>query len=101
MLHSLQRFRSSLALDVMELVRPAIDQFVLNLLATRVFAPSDFDPSRDYQSLELSAMSNLPRESSWKRLSSDRTWRRDSARSRLDDSFGRVSDVMLLGLPQA
>jgi CRISPR-associated endonuclease Cas1 len=46
-LHSLQRFRSSLALDVMEPVRPEVDRFVLDLLATRVFSASAFVETRE------------------------------------------------------
>lgn len=45
--HSLQRFRSSLAYDVMEPVRPAVDRFVLELLAARVFSVKDFVETRD------------------------------------------------------
>jgi CRISPR-associated endonuclease Cas1 len=45
--HSVQRFRNSLAHDVMEPVRPEVDGFVLELLATRVFAVADFVETRE------------------------------------------------------
>jgi CRISPR associated protein Cas1 len=41
-LHADQRARASLALDVMETVRPAVDRYVLNLLAARPFRGSEF-----------------------------------------------------------
>lgn len=47
MFHSLQRFRNSLAHDVMEPVRPVVDGFVLELLATRVFSAADFVETRE------------------------------------------------------
>ncbi len=45
--HSLKRFRSSFAHDVMEPVRPAVDAYVLELLKTRVFSIRDFVETRE------------------------------------------------------
>ncbi len=45
-LHADQRGRDSLALDVMEAVRPKVDAFVLELLRRRVFRASDFFETR-------------------------------------------------------
>ncbi len=45
-LHSDQPARDSLALDLMEPVRPEVDAFVLELLPTRVFRASDFFETR-------------------------------------------------------
>ncbi|HVR87945.1 MAG TPA: CRISPR-associated endonuclease Cas1 [Candidatus Limnocylindria bacterium] len=45
--HALQRFRNSLAHDVMEPIRPEVDRFVLELLATRVFSAADFVETRE------------------------------------------------------
>jgi CRISPR-associated endonuclease Cas1 len=46
-LHADQRARDSLALDVMEAVRPDIDTVVLDLLRTRTFRAADFVERRD------------------------------------------------------
>ncbi len=40
--HADQRARDSLALDVMETARPAVDRYVLDLVATRPFRAADF-----------------------------------------------------------
>jgi CRISPR-associated endonuclease Cas1 len=45
-LHADQRARDSLALDLMEVVRPEVDAFVLELLQTRAFRASDFFETR-------------------------------------------------------
>jgi CRISPR-associated endonuclease Cas1 len=45
-LHADQRARDSLALDVMEAVRPDVDSFVLDLLARRTFRRADFFETR-------------------------------------------------------
>ncbi len=45
-LHADQRGRDSLALDIMEAVRPMVDAFVLDILRTRVFRASDFFETR-------------------------------------------------------
>ncbi len=45
-LHADQRGRNSLALDVMEAVRPTVDDFVLDLLTTRTFRADDFFETR-------------------------------------------------------
>ncbi len=45
--HSLKRFRSSFAHDVMEPVRPVVDAYVLELLKTRVFSIRDFVETRE------------------------------------------------------
>ncbi len=45
-LHADQRGRDSLALDIMEAVRPNVDAFVLELLRRRVFRASDFFETR-------------------------------------------------------
>jgi CRISPR-associated endonuclease Cas1 len=44
--HADQRSRDSLALDIMEAVRPDVDAYVLDLLASRVFAARDFHETR-------------------------------------------------------
>ncbi len=44
--HADQHSRDSMALDVMEVVRPRVDAFVLELLRTRVFRASDFFETR-------------------------------------------------------
>jgi CRISPR-associated endonuclease Cas1 len=41
-LHSDRRDRDSLALDLMEVVRPAVDEWLLNFLRSRTFSRSDF-----------------------------------------------------------
>jgi CRISPR-associated endonuclease Cas1 len=46
-LHADLKARDSLALDVMEAVRPAVDGFVLDLLGTRTFAARDFFETRE------------------------------------------------------
>jgi hypothetical protein len=48
-LHSDQRNRDSLACDLMEPVRPKVDAFVLDLLASREFRKEDFFELRDGQ----------------------------------------------------
>ncbi len=47
MFHVDQRDRASLALDLMEAVRPAVDAYVLALLTQRTLAPSNFTETRD------------------------------------------------------
>jgi CRISPR-associated endonuclease Cas1 len=44
--HADQRARDSLALDLMEAVRPKVDAYVLNLLQSRTFRASDFHETR-------------------------------------------------------
>jgi CRISPR-associated endonuclease Cas1 len=46
-LHVDQAARDSLALDVMEAVRPDVDQYVLDLLDRQVFTAADFSDGRD------------------------------------------------------
>ncbi|MFI5399192.1 MAG: CRISPR-associated endonuclease Cas1 [Candidatus Binatia bacterium] len=46
-LHADQRARASLACDLMEPVRPVVDGFVLEMLATRVFRRQDFFETRE------------------------------------------------------
>ena len=46
LLHADQAYRDSLADDLMEPVRPLVDRFVLDLLAERSFAASDFYETR-------------------------------------------------------
>jgi hypothetical protein len=45
-LHADQKSRDSLALDVMEAVRPEVDVYVLELLSTSVFRADDFHETR-------------------------------------------------------
>jgi|SRR5579864_378874 len=45
-LHADQRFRNSLACDLMEPVRPVVDAFVLDMLYTRTFSVGDFFETR-------------------------------------------------------
>jgi CRISPR-associated endonuclease Cas1 len=45
--HADQKSRDSLALDLMEAVRPEVDAFVLDLLATRTFGARDFHETRE------------------------------------------------------
>jgi len=45
-LHADQRARDSMALDLMEVGRPAVDAFVLALLSSRVFGTRDFHETR-------------------------------------------------------
>jgi CRISPR-associated endonuclease Cas1 len=45
-LHADQRSRDSLALDVMEAVRPTVDAYVLDLLRTSIFRLEDFHETR-------------------------------------------------------
>ena len=45
-LHADLRARDSLALDVMEAVRPDVDTFVLELIRSRTFRPADFSETR-------------------------------------------------------
>jgi CRISPR-associated endonuclease Cas1 len=47
LLHADQRSRDSLALDVMEPVRPLVDSYVLGILKTRVFSAKDFFETRE------------------------------------------------------
>ncbi len=47
MLHADLKARDSLALDVMEAVRPQVDAFMLNLLRSRTFAARDFFETRE------------------------------------------------------
>lgn len=46
-LHADQRNRASLALDVIEPIRPKVDALVLELLGTRVFSSKDFFETRE------------------------------------------------------
>ncbi len=46
-LHTDQRARDSLALDLMETVRPDVDRWVLDALAGRAFAKADFHETRE------------------------------------------------------
>jgi CRISPR-associated endonuclease Cas1 len=45
-LHADQKSRDSLALDVLEVVRPEVDRYVLKLLSSRAFRASDFHETR-------------------------------------------------------
>ena len=45
-LHADQKARDSLALDLMEAVRPEVDAYVLDLLAGRTFSAKDFVETR-------------------------------------------------------
>jgi CRISPR-associated endonuclease Cas1 len=47
LLHADRRWRNSLALDVMEPVRPEVDSWLLNLLDGEQFTPADFFERRD------------------------------------------------------
>ena len=47
MLHSLRRYRSSFAADVMEPVRPIVERYWLGLLRSRTFAARDFVETRE------------------------------------------------------
>ncbi len=46
LLHALRRFRNSFAHDLMEPLRPAVDAYVLDMLASRTFAAADFVEAR-------------------------------------------------------
>jgi CRISPR-associated endonuclease Cas1 len=46
LLHADQRFRDSLVFDLLEVIRPQVDAFLLDLLQSRVFAKSDFTETR-------------------------------------------------------
>jgi CRISPR-associated endonuclease Cas1 len=46
LLHADQRFRDSLVFDLLEVIRPEVDAFLLNLLQTHTFAKADFTETR-------------------------------------------------------
>ena len=47
LLHSLRRYRSSLAADLMEPVRPVVERYWLDLLRSRTFSARDFVETRE------------------------------------------------------
>jgi hypothetical protein len=63
MLHADQRGRDSLACDLMEAVRPAVDAFVLELLRTRTFRKEDFFETRQGVCRALPPLTKLLAES--------------------------------------
>ncbi len=58
-LHVDQRSRASLALDVMEAVRPEVDEYVLDLLSSHAFRSRDFHETRRGQCRLMPALTHV------------------------------------------
>jgi len=61
-LHTDQRSRDSLALDLMETTRPAVDSYVIDLLARRPFSLADVHETPSGQARLLPQLAKGPRD---------------------------------------